>query len=327
MTMTATQPIWPEKVIADKTASELTTYRIGGPIDEFYAPETTDEFIELLRRLPDDTPLTLIGWGGNTLVASRGIRGVTIWTRKLDTVEQLNQTTFRMAGGVHLAKAAKAAADASLTGGEFFIGIPGTIGGAIRMNAGALGQQTSDVVTEVRIWSRQTKQLEHWPAQQLGFAYRHSTIDPNQHIVIDATLTFTPTDDPKAVKERMKASVHFRKTHHPIEPNGGSVFRNPMPSAHNPHPWPAGRMLDSLSAKNDQLENCWHHGGASISPRHANFIINTGAATSHDVLMLMTRMQTRVAEEFGVTIRPENLFLGNATDDEQALWANLTKAG
>jgi UDP-N-acetylmuramate dehydrogenase len=259
---------------------------------------------------------------------------VTIWTRKLDTVEQLDTTTFRMDGGVHLAKAAKVAADASLTGGEFFIGIPGTVGGAIRMNAGALGQQTSDVVTSARIWNRQTRQLETWPAEQLGFAYRHSTINPNHHIIVDATLTFTPTNEPDAVKERMKSSVHFRKTHHPIEPNGGSVFRNPLPTGHNPHPWPAGRMLDSLgakgavnqkSAKRDLLEHCWHVGGASISPRHANFIINTtGTATSTDVLQLMTRMQTRVAEEFGVTLRPENLFLGDATDDERTLWHRLT---
>lgn len=320
--------VWPEKAQLDKLAAPLTTYRIGGPIDEFYSPQSVDELVTLLEKVPQGAPLTLLGWGGNTLVASQGIGGVTIWTRKCDGVEQLSDNTFRIEAGAHLAKVAKIAADAGCTGGECFIGIPGTIGGAIRMNAGALGQQTSDVVTAVRVWNRQQCRLETWPVEDLQFAYRHSAINPTHHIVVDAVLTFTPAEDIQVVRQRMRDSVDFRKTHHPIEPNGGSVFRNPLPTAECPSPWPVGRMLDSLGARGngDEGQASWRVGGAAVSPCHANFIINqSGQATSSDVLTLMLRMKDAVRQAFGLNIVPENLFIGDATPEEKALWQQLTQ--
>jgi UDP-N-acetylenolpyruvoylglucosamine reductase len=175
--------------------SNFTTYRIGGPLEEAYQPSTEAEIIGILRDVVrSEKPLTVLGWGGNTIIASQGIRGVTIITRKLDWVEQKSATRFVFGAGVHLAKSASVALKHSLTGGEYMIGIPGTIGGAVRMNAGALGQETSEVVRSVTLFNRETAEVETWLPEQLGFRYRWSEIDPNKHIVLSAELEFHPGD-------------------------------------------------------------------------------------------------------------------------------------
>lgn len=305
--------------MTDMTGAQLSTYRMGGLVDELYAPNNLDDVRTFCQRLrTTQRPLTTIGWGGNIIIAKQGIRGATLWTRKLDWVEQGSPTTFTLGAGCHLAKVSKLAADNGLTGGEFFIGIPGTIGGAVRMNAGALGQQTSDVVREVTLFDRDTQQIHTWPVEKLAYRYRHSAINPARHVVLQVVVQFKRASNSGQVKQAMADSVHFRKTHHPIEPNGGSVFRNPTPTEERPEPWPVGKMLDSLGAKT------WVEGNVRISPRHANFIINTGGGTSTEVLTLMTRMKTAVWDAFGLTVVPENILIGDVTAEEAKLWRNLT---
>lgn len=293
--------------------SSFTTYRIGGPLDEAYQPATEAELVALLQEIyQSGKQLTLLGWGGNTIIASAGIRGVTVITRKLDWVEQKSPTHLAFGAGVHLAKSASEAQKRALAGGEFMIGIPGTIGGAVRMNAGALGQETSDLVRSVTLFNRESGQIETWLPEQLGFRYRWSNIQPNQHIVLSAEMEFQPGDAAK-IGEMMDQSVNFRKTHHPKEPNGGSVFKNPAKDM------PMGRLMEELGAKGN-----WREGGAMVSPLHGNFIVNIDRATSTDVLKLMLRMKQAVKEKYGLDTHPENLFLGEATDEEQALWQELT---
>jgi UDP-N-acetylmuramate dehydrogenase len=296
------------------SGASFTTYRIGGPLDEAYQPACEADIIAILKQTyRDKKNLTLLGWGGNTLIATAGIRGVTIITRKLDWVEPRSDTCIAFGAGVHLAKSASVALKHNLTGGEYMIGIPGTIGGAVRMNAGALGQETADLVRSVTLFNLETGDIERWLPEQLGFRYRMSSIDPKKQIVLSAELAFKPGNSAE-ISAMMEKSVSFRKTHHPKEPNGGSVFKNPSPQM------PAGKLMEDLGAKGQ-----WREGGAMVSPLHGNFIVNVDNATSTDVLRLMLRMKQAMKDHYGVDAHPENLFLGDATDEEKMLWQALTQ--
>ncbi len=293
--------------------AQFTTYRIGGPLDEAYQPTTEAEMVAILRQTQAaGKSLTVLGWGGNSIIASAGIRGVTIITRKLDWVEPITDTRIAFGAGVHLAKSASTGLKYGLTGGEFMIGIPGTIGGAVRMNAGALGQETADLVRSVNLYNLETAQVETWLPEQLGFQYRKSLIDPNKHVVLSAELEFQP-GNPAEINATMTKSVQFRKSHHPKEPNGGSVFKNPSKEM------PAGKLMEELGAKGQ-----WREGGAMVSPLHGNFIVNVDNATSTDVLRLMRRMQQAIKDRYGLEAHPENLLLGDATPEELELWQALT---
>jgi UDP-N-acetylmuramate dehydrogenase len=295
------------------TGANFTTYRIGGPLDEAYQPSSEAEIVAILSEVyRSGKKLTVLGWGGNSIIATAGIRGMTIITRKLDWVEQLSPTRLAFGAGVHMAKSSSAALKYALAGGEFMIGIPGTIGGAIRMNAGALGQEMAHLVRSVNLFNLKTGQVETWLPEQLGFSYRKSAIQPNQSIVLSAELEFQAGEAHK-ISQMMDQSVNFRKSHHPKEPNGGSVFKNPAPDM------PMGRLMDELGAKGN-----WREGGAMVSPLHGNFIVNIDHATSTDVLKLMLRMKRAIQDRFGLDCHPENLFLGEATEEEQTLWQELT---
>lgn len=297
------------------TGAQFSTYRIGGPIQEAYQPSTLEEAMAVLQEVRrSGKKLTVLGWGSNSIIASAGISGVTLITRKLVSVEAKGENRFQFGAGVHFAKTAKVAQQHSLTGGEYMIGIPATVGGAVRMNAGALGQETASLVRYAFIYNLDSGELEIWDPARLNYSYRHSDIDPTRHVVLGAELEFEP-GNLEEITRLMESSVAFRKAHHPTEPNGGSVFQNPSKEM------TAGRMLDELGAKN------WSEGGVRISPLHANFIINTGEGTSLDVLRLMVRMKETVKKTYGLDMHPENLLLGDATDEELALWQVLTGIG
>ena len=297
------------------TGVEFCTYRVGGPLDLAYQPATLEEAVEVLRFAKESKqPLTVLGWGGNSIIASRGIRGITLITRKMTWVRPLenNPHAFEFGAGVHLAKVSAEALQHGLSGAEFMIGIPGTVGGAVRMNAGALKQEMADVVIAAQVFNLETGQLETWDKTRLDFQYRKSAIDPEKHIVLAATLQFHP-GHPAEIKSQMDASVQFRKTHHPTEPNGGSVFANPSPEE------PVGKLLDQIGARNP----VWAEGGVHISPLHCNFIVNVNQGTSTDILRLMLRMKFAIFEHYQLDVHPENKFIGDATDEEKRLWQQL----
>lgn len=295
--------------------AQFCSYRVGGPLDEAYLPKTLKEAISTLEAIEaSGKPLTVLGGGSNTLIASQGIRGATFLAKRLMFTEPVDDTTFLIGAGVPLAKVCKLAQDHHLTGAEFMIGVPGTLGGALVMNAGAMGQDTAPLVNHVVLFNRNTGNVETWTPEKLAFSYRKSAINPACHIVLAAQLTFTP-GDPSDIDALIKKSLTFRQTHHPKEPNGGSVFKNPAPEK------PAGKLLDECGAKT------WAEGGARVSPMHANFIVNTGGATSTDILRLMTRMKETVRARYNVEMFPENRFLGDATKEEIALWEDLTGHG
>jgi UDP-N-acetylmuramate dehydrogenase len=288
------------------------TYRVGGVIDAMLQPQTIAEATEGLSWVVHEgLPLTVLGSGSNTLLASAGVRGVLFSSRRLTEMTVLSPGRYRIGAGVPLAKAARWMQAESRTGCEYMMGIPGTIGGAVAMNAGAMGQETASVVETVSVLDLKTGEIQELPKSALGFAYRISIINPQTQVVLGAVLTL-PEGDPQAIDTAMKASLTFRQSHHPKEPNGGSVFKNPAPDA------PAGKLLDQLGAKT------WVEGGARVSPLHANFIVNLGGATSGDILRLMLKGKQAVKAAYGFDLHPENRFLGDATPEEQALWQALT---
>lgn len=292
--------------------AQYCSYRVGGPLDEPYLPRTLDEAVEVLTMVrAQEKPLTVIGGGANTIIASRGIRGVTYLSKRLMFVEQVGERTFRIGGGMPLAKVSKLAQDHQGTGVEFMIGVPGTLGGAVTMNAGAMGQETCETLDYALLFNMRSGQVEEWTNTQLGFSYRKSAVKPGHMVVLGAQFTFKP-GKAEDIEALMKKSLVFRQQHHPKEPNGGSVFKNPAPDK------PAGKLLDEAGAKG------WREGGAMVSPLHANFIVNVQQATSTDILRLMLRMKHLIKERYGLDVHPENRFLGDASEEEQAMWEELT---
>ncbi len=292
--------------------AQYCTYRVGGPLDEPYLPTTLEEALAILTMVMDKkAPLTVIGGGANSIIASNGIRGVTFLGKRLMFVQQTRDRQFQVGAGMPLARVSKLAQDHGMTGAEFMIGVPGTLGGAIAMNAGAMGQETAGIVESVTLFNLETQTLETWPHEQMQFSYRKSAIQPKTMIVLAADLRFQP-GEPEVIAALIQKSLVFRQQHHPKEPNGGSVFKNPAPDM------PAGRLLDESGAKG------WREGGAMVSPKHANFIVNVDKATSTHILRLMVRLKHLIKERYGLEAYPENRFLGDASDVEKSLWEELT---
>jgi UDP-N-acetylmuramate dehydrogenase len=295
--------------------SQYCSYRVGGPLDLVLLPTLLEEACDNLDfNKKSGLPLTILGGGSNTIIASQGIRGTTFIAKRLMFIEPVDETHLKLGAGLPLAKVCKIAQERNLSGAEFMIGVPGTLGGAIAMNAGAMGQDTASILDTAFIYNLETQCVEEWSAEKLNFSYRMSAIDPKHHVVLGALLKFEPAEA-EGIAKRIQASLSFRQVHHPKEPNGGSVFKNPSPDK------PCGRLLDELGAKT------WSHGGAKVSAMHANFIVNTGQATSTDILELMLKMQRALETHYGLAVSPENRFIGEASVQEAAIWKELTRHG
>lgn len=319
-------------------ASKVTTYKVGGTLLQAYSPTTVEQLLTVLRELHPQQPAPplVLGWGSNTLVGQVNLNTPCLVLRQLSGMSPLpnSPTTaegvplqWRILAGTHLAQVANETVKHGLSGGEFFIGIPGTLGGALVMNAGAMGQETAPLLLRVRVFDWLTGE-DHWlAADRLSFDYRYSNLDPARTLILEADLAFTAGHSGQA-KARMQANVAFRKAHHPTEPNGGSVFRNPTVASPMGQPAiPAGQLVDELGGK-----GVWRVGDALISPKHGNFIINMGNATASDVLGLMQLVQTKVFEATGHKLHPENKLLGfdskgqhatYLTDNEVTLYSKL----
>lgn len=298
------------------------TYRVGGPIDNLFQPASVDEAVlGLQNAYQSGQSITVLGSGSNTLISTLGLRGLTFVSKNLLETEVLDNNCVRLGAGVSLAKAAKFFQQHALSGAEFMIGVPGTIGGAVAMNAGAMKQETADTLISATIYDLKNNRVEVWDKTRLDFSYRHSTIqDANSTlIVLDATFQLL-SGNANEIQQKMLENMNWRQMHHPKEPNGGSVFRNPENNS-------AGKLLDALGARGNIDNNtpAWKEGGASVSPMHANFIINTGSAISLDVLKLMLRMKRAVLDNYQITLCPENKFMGEATTEEQTIWKELTQ--
>ena len=268
-----------------------TTWRVGGPARRLYRPADRADLIAFLCTLPPEEPLLWLGLGSNLLVADSGWPGTVIETQGcLTAMDTLAPGRLRFEAGVSCAKAARFAARQGLVGIEFLAGIPGTIGGALAMNAGAWGGETWPHVAVVRTIDRAGTVRER-TATDFEIGYRH-VAGPAGEWFLEAELTLD-AGDTAAGQARIKALLERRAATQPTGlPSCGSVFRNP-PGDH------AARLIEACGLKGRRL------GGAEVSPKHANFIINTGTATASDIARLIDLVQAEVERRHGVRLIPE----------------------
>ena len=284
-------------LLAQEPMAKHTSFRIGGPADVLAQPADEAELAALLKRAAEHAvPVTLIGNGSNLLVRDKGIRGLVIKLGNLFSGVEVCGNTLTFGCGVSLAMASKKAASLSLSGLEFAVGIPGTIGGAVYMNAGAYDGEMAKVVTKVRVMDEQGKTSE-LAASELDFAYRHTALQNSGRIVTSVTVSLVP-GDADAIAAKMADFSQRRISKQPLElPSAGSMFKRPPG-------YFAGTLIDQTGLKGYTV------GGAQVSTKHAGFVVNIGGATASDVLQLISDVQSKVFAAHGVHLEPEVLVLG-----------------
>lgn len=268
---------------------KLTSFKIGGKIAKVIFPETVDEFVQALK---ENEGAFVAGNLSNTLVSSNGFDGVVISTSKLNEIK-IDGTKVIAGAGVRGPKLSQTVAEVGLSGLEFMIGFPGSVGGEVYMNAGANGQCVADVFKSAKVYCPKKGLIT---LTDLGFAYRTSICQKENYTVLEAEFELKRSE---GVKEKMEENLAFRKSHQPslALPNCGSIFRNPEGNS-------AGRLLDECGVKGLEV------GGVKVWENHANFIVNHNDGTSTDVINLMREMQKRVKEKFDIELVPEIRFLG-----------------
>ena len=294
--------IFQQKMAAELTDVELrfnepmaahTSFRIGGPVEVMAFPKNREELSWILKwsALLDSKPV-ILGAGTNVLAPDAGIRGLVICLKDcLDGMEQLDQTTIRVAGGVTMTRAAVYAANLGLSGLEFAHGIPGTVGGGVYMNAGAYGGEICQVCKSVDVMDFGGN-IRTFTNEEMGFSYRHSVLEEQEGIVVSADfeLISKPVEE---IRAHMKELMGKRSASQPLEkPSAGSAFKRPVGGY-------AAALIDQAGLKGFQV------GGAAISTKHAGFAVNMGGATAADVKMLLRQVSDIVYEKSGIRLEPE----------------------
>lgn len=286
------------RVLFDEQMSQHTTFRIGGPADVFVMPENYEQIREVLRLCKEEKlPFFVLGNGSNLLVSDSGYRGVIIqMDRNMEEIRVEGEEIHACAGAL-LSSVAVAARNASLTGFEFAGGIPGTIGGAAVMNAGAYGGELKDVLKEVTVMTREGELLTI-PVDKLEMGYRTSIIKTSGYLVLEAVISLKKGDEEK-IRAVMKDLSERRTEKQPLDyPSAGSTFKRP-------EGYFAGKLIMDSGLRGYRV------GGAQVSEKHCGFVINAGGATAEDVRSLMDHVIRVVREKYGVTLEPEVKFLGD----------------
>lgn len=287
---------------------KLTSFKTGGKIAEVFFPENIDEFVNILNENPE---AKVFGNLSNTLISDSGFSGKVILTTKMNNITITGNKVI--AGcGVKGPKLAQEVCKAGLSGLEFMIGFPGSVGGEVYMNASANSQAISDCLKEVSCYCM-GKGLIKLSKDELNFGYRSSRCQIENLIVLEAEFELTPKANSE-IQNKMDENLKFRKSHQPslALPNCGSVFKNPQGDS-------AGRLLDSVGAKE------LHIGGARVWENHANFIVNDKGGNSTDILELMCEMKKRVKDKYNIELEPEVRFLGGNSEKENELCKILYK--
>jgi UDP-N-acetylmuramate dehydrogenase len=279
------------RLLANQSLAELTWFRVGGPAQVLFTPADADDLGYFLAHLPGEFAVYVVGVGSNLIVRDGGMPGVVIRLSPRGFGEASAAGDIVSAGTAALDKrVAEIAASASVSGLEFFFGIPGTVGGALRMNAGANGTETGDVLVEATGIGRDGRKLQFGHAD-MKFAYRHSGVDAS--VIFTSARFRGAIAAPDAIRARMNEVQNHRETAQPIrEKTGGSTFKNPP--GHS-----AWKLIDAAGCRGLRV------GGAQVSEMHCNFLINTGAATGHDIETLGETVRTRVKEHSGIELHWE----------------------
>ena len=279
------------RLLANQSLAELTWFRVGGPAQVLFTPTDEDDLAYVLAHLPKELPVTVVGVGSNLIVRDGGLPGVVIRLAARGFGEASAQGDIVSAGAAALDKrVSEVAAAANLAGLEFFFGIPGTIGGALRMNAGANGSETKDVLIEARGVGRDGRKRVFSNAE-MKFVYRNSGVDPSI-IFTSARFRGKPAAS-EAIRVRMNEVQAHREAAQPIrEKTGGSTFKNPPDHS-------AWKLIDAAGCRGLRV------GGAQVSEMHCNFLINTGEATANDIETLGETVRARVKENSGIELHWE----------------------
>lgn len=287
-----------EKVRINEPMNRHTTFRIGGPADYFLLPSSSEEVKGILEICKEESlQYFILGNGSNLLVSDEGYRGVIIQLYRNYGGLTVEGTEIRAGAGVLLSQIAAAARNESLTGFEFAGGIPGTLGGAVVMNAGAYGGELKDVLKEAVVMDREGN-IFTVPVEKLAMGYRTSLVKTAGYLVLEAVI-FLKKGSQEEIRDTMKDLADRRISKQPLEyPSAGSTFKRP-------EGYFAGKLIMDAGLRGYQV------GGAQVSEKHCGFVINKGNATAADVCRLMADVQAKVQEQFGVTLEPEVKFLGD----------------
>ncbi|MBR3811688.1 MAG: UDP-N-acetylmuramate dehydrogenase [Agathobacter sp.] len=284
------------EILVNEPMSKHTTFRIGGNADVFVSPEILQVSKIMALAKEYDVPVTVIGNGSNLLVGDKGIRGLVLSFGKEAEEIELDGRCMTVGAGTILAKVATEAARNGLTGLEFAAGIPGSLGGAIVMNAGAYDGEMKDVVVSAKVLTPEGEVLE-LSKEELELSYRHSCIPEKGYIVLEATLELSHGEE-AAIREKMEDFRNRRIDKQPLEyPSAGSTFKRP-------EGYFAGKLIQDAGLRGYQV------GGAQVSEKHCGFVINKGNASAADVLQLIEDVQRIVYDTFQVELEPEVKMIG-----------------
>lgn len=286
-----------DQLLLEEPMSRQTTFEIGGPADCLIFPQTIEEVCRVVALVREyDLPLTVLGNGSNLLVRDGGIRGVVLKFNGPMSEMRLEGSHIIAGAGAHLKDVSEFAAAHGLTGLEYACGIPGSIGGAIFMNAGAYGGETKDVAYSVRAVAKDGT-VKTYSKEELDLGYRHSVFQGNGELICEVELALEPGDEGE-IRQVMADYTQRREAKQPLEmPSAGSTFKRP-------EGYFAGTLIDQTGLKGLQV------GGAQVSTKHAGFVVNAGGATAADVQNLIKEVQRLVFEKHGVKLYPEVRMIG-----------------
>lgn len=297
------QDAFPEVTfLRDEPMSRHTSFRIGGPADLFVSP-TEEQLVDLLSYCKKrGIPYTVFGNGSNVLVADEGIEGLVLVLGRAMGEISVKGCTMTAGAGAPLADLSRVALEHSLEGLAFTSGIPGTVGGAVYMNAGAYGGDMASVLSEVRILTKEGK-ICNLPASELALSYRHSKLMETEAILLSATFLLAQGEQ-EEIREEIRSHLKSRREKQPLEyPSAGSTFKRP-------EGYFAGKLIEDAGLRGYRV------GDAAVSEKHCGFVVNLGAARASDVCQLMQEVRRIVEEKFGVTLAPEVRLVGRFSDAE-----------
>lgn len=291
-----------DSIRTDEMMKHHTTFRIGGPADYFVTPNDETALAAVVRLcLETGMPYYLLGNGSNLLVSDQGYRGVMIAMGEAFQRCEITDGRVTAGAGMMLSRLARRAGEASLAGLEFAAGIPGTLGGAMVMNAGAYGSEIKDVLVSAKVMD-QSGEVQVLTAEELELGYRTSCIPRKQYVALEGTFMLK-TGNPEEIREKMEELMVQRKTRQPVEyPSAGSTFKRPAG-------YFAGKLIDDAGLRGFRV------GDAQISEKHCGFVVNRGQATASQVMALCQEVTGRVKEKFGVELEMEVKILGEIQTD------------
>ncbi len=290
------------KIEKNVPLASYTYYKIGGAAQYFALPQSIEDLNECTRFLNDNPmPFFILGAGSNLLISDKGFSGFVIRVSKLNTKLELNSDRLTVGTSVLVIQLLRKCMNEGLDGLKMLVGIPGSMGGLISMNAGTKSGEIKDILEEVITYNLLTGKTKQWSTSELKFKYRKNLFLNSEDIIYESILRINPNHDPKRIQAEITTLLENRKKSQPIEkPSCGSVFKNPDPE-NGIHAW---KLISDAGLRGYQI------GGAQISQQHCNFIINLGNAKSTDVRSLIEEAKKRVFNQFGIMLEEEVQYVG-----------------